>query len=81
MGYKVGNATVPIVADAQEWRRCSTKYVKVGEVCDQDEHLKIRAGYCTPVTGSDHPFAEEQVDRTPENVRAFVGEIVYKPCT
>jgi hypothetical protein len=30
------------------------------------------------VTGSDHPFEEEQIDRVPENVRAFVGEILYR---
>ena len=30
------------------------------------------------LTGSDHPFSEELVDRNPDNVRAFVGEIIYR---
>lgn len=37
----------------------------------------MRAGYCVPVTGTDHPFNEEEVEREADNVRAFVGEIIY----
>lgn len=51
--------------------------IVLGEVTDSDEHVIIKAGYCSPVTGKDHPFDDELIEREGNNVFAFVGEIVY----
>mmetsp|Transcript_6155 Transcript_6155/g.14641 ORF Transcript_6155/g.14641 Transcript_6155/m.14641 type:complete len:231 (-) Transcript_6155:86-778(-) len=77
MGLKIGNATVPIVSSAQKVRRDATRCVRLKEVTDSNQHLLIRAGLCSPVTGADHPFKEEDLDRDAGNVRAFVGEVIY----
>ena len=45
------------------------------QVTDADENIRLRAGLCSAVTGQDHPFVEELLDRDPENARAFVGEV------
>lgn len=51
--------------------------MQLSEAVESDKYIVLRAGYCTPVTGSDHPFNEELIEREPENVRALVGEIIY----
>lgn len=33
------------------------------------------------MTGQDHPFEEADLERDPENVRAFVGEVIYDLAT
>jgi len=78
MGMPIGDeASVPIVKSAQDARRWEKTPIKHGEMTDQDSNLRILAGYCTPVTGMDHPFDEELLERWPDNVFAFVGEVVY----